>query len=526
MTTYYISLAGNDSNSGNSPSSPWRTIGKVDAGHYQAGDRILFQGGQTFSGSLNFAANSWSATAAAANPVTIASYGTGSATINSGVAGGFLAHNVAGFDLENLNFIGNGSANVNGVTLLNDLPGNVKLNNVYLNNLNVSGYGANGVLVDGENGSSGFNHVNISYVTAHNNTGNAGSCTAGIQVTSGANYSFGDKNAANQNVWIGHCTSYSNSGTAGYSSWSGSGIVMSNVSGGFIDNSVAANNGAHSIGTVGIWAFDANNVTIQYNEAYGTMTNNGSDGDGFDLDGGVTNSVMQYNYSHDNAGAGYLIYSYNDGYVTGSSNVTARYNISQNDVRSKDNWYGSITIGSDGGTLTGVNVYNNTLYQSLGSATYAAAIEGSSANSIHALLANNIFYATNSSRLIKDPAGSRNVSFEGNDYYSAGAFSAIWGSTNYASLDSWRQATGEETVLGKSVGTTANPLLGNPGGGGITGGYNPAFLGAYDLLSGSPMYGAGLNLNALYGINVGTHDYYGNQLSSSGFDIGAFQHRA
>ena len=207
-----------------SPSSPWRTIGKVDAGHYQAGDRILFQGGQTFSGSLNFAANSWSGTAAAANPVTIASYGTGSATINSGVAGGFLADNVAGFDLENLNFIGNGSANVNGVTLLNDLPGNVKLNNVYLNNLNVSGYGANGVLVDGENGSSGFNHVNISYVTAHNNTGNAGSCTAGIQVTSGANYSFGDKNAANQNVLIGHCTSYSNSGTAGYGS--GQAVVL------------------------------------------------------------------------------------------------------------------------------------------------------------------------------------------------------------------------------------------------------------------------------------------------------------
>lgn len=526
MTTYYVSLTGNDSNSGTSPRSPWKTIGKVDAGHYQPGDRIVFEGGQTFSGSLSFTANSWSSTPAAANPITIGSYGTGSATINSGSAGGFLASNVAGFNLENLNFVGNGSANVNGVSLVNNLPGNVKLNNVYLYNLNVSGYGANGVLVEGDNGSSGYKNVHISYVTAHNNTSNAQSCTAGIQVTSDTNYGFGDTNAANENVLIDHSISYSNSGTQGYAYWSGSGIVINNVNGGVIQNSVAANNGAKSVGTVGIWAFDANNVTIQYNQSYGTMTTNGSDGDGFDLDGGVTNSVMQYNYSHDNDGAGYLLYSYNDGIVAGSSNVTARYNISQNDVRSKDNWYGSITIGDDGGTLAGVNVYDNTVYQSLGSATYAVAVEGSSASSIRALLADNIFYATNGSRLIKDPAGSRNVSFEGNDYYSTGPFSAIWGSTNYTSLASWQKATGEETLSGKLVGTTANPMLDDPGGGGITDGYNPAQLTAYELLGGSPMYDAGLGLNALYGINVGTHDFYGNALPSSGFDIGAFQQRA
>jgi hypothetical protein len=504
MTTYYVSTAGNDSNSGTSPSSPWRTITKVNAGHYQAGDRILFEGGQIFSGSLSFTASSWSATAAAAHPVTIGSYGSGSATINSGAAGGFLAHDVAGFNLENLNFVGNGSTSANGVRALNDLPGNVKLDYVYMYNLNVSGYGGDGVLVDGENGSSGFKNVNISYVTAHNNTGHSGSGTAGIIVTSLANYGFGDKNAANDDVLINHCVSYSNTGTAGNSNWSGSGIMLANVNGGAIQYSVAADNGAHSWGTVGIWAADANNVTIQYNESYGTMTTNGSDGDGFDLDGGVTNSVMQYNYSHDNAGAGYFVYTYNDGYVTGSSNLTVRYNVSQNDDRTKDNWYGSITIGDAGGTLTGVDVYNNTVYQSLGSGSYTATIEGSSASSIHALVANNIFYATNGSGMIK--GGSPYVSFVGNDYYST--------------------ATEEAKSSSALLGTTANPLLDHPGGGGIiTEGYDPADLGAYELLSGSPMYDAGLNLHALYGINVGTHDYYGNSLPSSGFDIGAFQQR-
>jgi len=500
----------------------------VNARHYQAGDRILFQGGQTFLGSLSFTANSWSASAAATNPVTIGSYGTRHATINSGAAGGFLAHNVAGFDLEDLNFVGNGSTNVNGVRVLNNLSGNVKLNYVHLYNLNVGGYGADGVLVDGENGSSGFKNVYIGYVTAHNNTGHSGSGTAGIIVTSDANYGFGDKNASIQNVLIDHSVSYSNSGTAGNANWSGSGIMMANVNDGTIQYSVAYDNGARGSspagGPVGIWAADATNIKIQYNESYDTMTNNGSDGDGFDLDGGVTNSVMQYNYSHDNAGAGYSAYTYNDGYVTGSKGITVRDNISQNDVRSKDNWYGSITIGDDRGTLTGVNVYDNTVYQSLGSSIYAAAIEGSNASSIHALLANNIFYTANGSRLIEDRAGSRNVSFEDNDYYSTGPFSAIWGSTNYTSLASWAKATGEETLSGRLVGTTANPMLDDPGGGGITDGYNPTKLAAYELLSGSPIYGAGLNLHALYGINVGTHDYYGDPLPSSGLGIGAFQH--
>lgn len=42
---------------------------------------------------------------------------------------------------------------------------------------------------------------------------------------------------------------------------------------------------------------------------------------GFDLDRGVTNSVMQYNCSYDNDGAGYLIYQYEGARPLGN-NVT------------------------------------------------------------------------------------------------------------------------------------------------------------------------------------------------------------
>ena len=53
----------------------------------------------------------------------------------------------------------------------------------------------------------------------------------------------------------------------------------------------------------------------------------------------MTNSVMQYNYSHDNDGAGYGLYQ---GSTSAPwSNNVVRYNISQNDGRK--NGYGAIT---------------------------------------------------------------------------------------------------------------------------------------------------------------------------------------
>ena len=56
---------------------------------------------------------------------------------------------------------------------------------------------------------------------------------------------------------------------------------------------------------MGIWTYNSNDVLIQYNESYDNKAGH-IDGDGFDLDGGTTNSILQYNYSHDNDGAGIL----------------------------------------------------------------------------------------------------------------------------------------------------------------------------------------------------------------------------
>lgn len=83
----------------------------------------------------------------------------------------------------------------------------------------------------------------------------------------------------------------------------------------------------------GIWAWDSNNILLQFNESYANRTI-GVDGDGFDFDGGVTNSVMQYNYSHDNDAAGFLLAQYAFA-PQAMKNIVIRYNISENDCRRK-----------------------------------------------------------------------------------------------------------------------------------------------------------------------------------------------
>ena len=91
-----------------------------------------------------------------------------------------------------------------------------------------------------------------------------------------------------------------------------------------------------SIDSVGLFVFDSINPTVQYNEVYGTQTASSSDADGIDIDGGSQNAIVQYNYTHDNQGAGLLVNTYSDnsgggGAITNTDNVTIRYNVSQND---------------------------------------------------------------------------------------------------------------------------------------------------------------------------------------------------
>jgi hypothetical protein len=92
----------------------------------------------------------------------------------------------------------------------------------------------------------------------------------------------------------------------------------------------------------------------------------------------------------------------------------------------------------------------------------------------------------------------------------------------YSALDSWRTATSQERVGATPTGLTTDPSLTNPGHGGTIG--DPELLAnltAYTLLAASPVDNAGLNLRAVFGIDPGSHDFYGVALTPDAASIGA-----
>src|SRR5438093_3948493 len=76
--TYYVKTGGNDAASGTSIADAWSTVDPVNDRTFAPGDRILFEGGQTFAGPL------WPPSSGAPGaPITYSSFGTGRATIAS-----------------------------------------------------------------------------------------------------------------------------------------------------------------------------------------------------------------------------------------------------------------------------------------------------------------------------------------------------------------------------------------------------------------------------------------------------------
>jgi hypothetical protein len=77
---YYLdSNAGDDSNSGHSPTAAWRTIGKINSIALEPGDTVYFRRGQVWRETLEPSNGG-----AIGRPVTFAAYGNGAAPVITG----------------------------------------------------------------------------------------------------------------------------------------------------------------------------------------------------------------------------------------------------------------------------------------------------------------------------------------------------------------------------------------------------------------------------------------------------------
>ena len=519
LATYYVSPFGNDASPGITIHRPWQSVGRVALQSFKAGDQILFQGGQFFNGTI-FLSSDDKGTALA--PIKVGSYGTGRATIKSVAQSGFYAYNTAGISVSNLNFIGDGGSPEAkaGIAFYTDNITNTKHSFIRIDNVDVGWY-QHGVMIGGGYGSAGFKDVRVTNAALHDNF------KSGL-------FTFATNLNVHEQVYVGKVKAYNNTGVPFLAGTvplevTGHGIILGGVNGATVERCVAFNNGTKGDGGAGIWTYNSTRVTIQYCESYNNHTAGKRDGDGFDLDQNVSNSVMQYNYSHGNDGGGFITSTkFNN---TVHANNVIRYNISQNDARKLG--YGALNLW---GKLSYAEWYNNTVYLTPNGKTtnYAVRVHngGITANdtrSVH--FRNNIFYTTGSVPLVNVTTdqlnGSIDLKFQGNNYYSStGVYKFVWGATTYTSLTAWRTASGQEKVNGVATGFSVNPQFLAPGAGQTLG--NADLLKnvtAYKLKSTSPLIGKGLNMLTKFGVSSGGKDYMGTLLPQGGaYEIGAIEY--
>jgi hypothetical protein len=500
FSAYYISPSGSDSNSGTSPDAPWQTIDKVNASFFRTGDAILFQGGQTFTG--NIALNAQQEPGTGAAPITIGSYDSGRAIIQASdnTLCALTAYDDAGLTISDLVFVGSGSTanNTAGIYFLDDLPGGQPLGHVYITDVDVSGFGFGGIAFQGTNQTPGYIDVAVTYSRLHDN-GMAGFLT------------WGDPASISYfvtNLYIGHVTAFGNISNPSYPS-SGFGLLLKNVADAVVERCETFNNGPpNSSGPdagAGIVANTATGIVLQYNESYANTSGNQVDGMGFDFDRYVTASIMQFNYSHDNDGAGFV----DCGCMGPANYVTFRFNISENDAR---------RLGASGGILVygtpaNADIYGNTVFLAdNGTGQTAALYVNGYPSSVQ--VRDNVFVTTGGVPLVDVNLNPSGLTFQGNDYWpSDGTYAFDYEDATYPSLAAWQASTGQEMLDGSPVGFAVDPQLTAPGQGGTIG--NPDLLDtltAYRLLPASPLLGQGLNLAALFGLQTGTEDYYDNPL--------------
>lgn len=524
--TYYVSPNGNDSNSGTSSTSPWQTIAKVNSFIFPQGSTVSFQGGQTFTGCLVFNTTNVP-TSSSSTPFTVDSYGGGTATIQSDCTGTTAAavtiDNVSGFYFNGLKVV-NGTSTIYGI-LIENQTSNTPTQTIVVKNSEITGFApVSGSTNGGElwivgyamNGNNGpLNNIQILNNTLHG-------ATATSPDGAGVNgWGYGENIT---NVLVQGNTIYNMGMPA---STTAAGIVVNGWNGGTVQYNVVHDIGANVTscgGASGIEVYTSNNITVRYNEVYNvqpvpSLVAGACDFDGIDLDGGTTNSIAEYNYTHHNAGSGFLAYTKTaGGHVWGPN--TYRYNISENDdwAEAQNGLFAVVpNVPSNPLSIYGNTLFdNNTTQTSKTSSSACFHFDYSGgAWASGSIVADNICYMTNkdkygrSGNLYYNPNAQSGMNLSNNLYYVAGTPYWRWGGTTYSSFAAWVAA-----------GVESNPLYGDPlfsnGGGGATCNWNP-LLGngpqpcpaAYSLQTGSPALGAGVAV-----VNNGGKDYYQSPLTS------------
>lgn len=325
--TYYIDAAGgDDANSGLAATCAWRTLGHQQLRRLKAGDRVLLKRGGTYYGQLEL-----SGKGTAAQPVSIGSYGTGGLPAVVGTDTSMYAVRVYNSDyltLSDIEIVNQGSRRLAGRTGLKiqcsdyGLSRNIRIKGVTVRDVN-------GSLVKEQGGGSGILIVN---------EGKAVGSRFDSLLIDSCHILRCSRNAI---IWRGYYNRHDwlpNTNTVIRNNLieevPGDGIVPIGCENTLIEYNVMRNCPdilPPTEAAAGIWPWSCDDTVIQFNEVSDHKAP--WDAQGYDCDYNCRNTVIQYNYSHDNYGGMVLICD-NGGernYSIGNQKSTVRYNISIGD---------------------------------------------------------------------------------------------------------------------------------------------------------------------------------------------------
>jgi hypothetical protein len=397
--TYYISSSlGNDHNNGTSPETPWKTLDKINSTKLKPGQKVLFKSGDTWSGQLILNDNGTKNSI-----IVIDKYDKGSKPkINGWGEELYTLHlkNVEYITVRNLEITNQGDVRC---------PSRV---GVLVKAINIGE--RHGITLD----SLEIHHVNGSLVKAK------GGGSAILWENGGDSIKSRFIDLVIKNNYLHH-TSRNGIISKGYSlrnQWypslgviirnnlleqiPGDGIVPIATDGAIIEYNIMRNSPdvlSHEEAAAGIWCWSSDNTLIQFNEVSGHKAK--WDGQGFDSDYNCKNTIIQYNYSHDNYGGFLLICndgeSLGSGYNHGTINSIIRFNISINDgVRpyptEREGWFSPIMHIT--GPVNNIKIHDNLFVSNNKDDNIDKTIidmdNWGQAYPINTVIKNNVFYST------------------------------------------------------------------------------------------------------------------------------------
>lgn len=498
-TAYYVDCArGDDANSGTSASQAWRTIEKVNDAVFSPGDGIFFRRGTTCPGALQPTGSG-----ADGKPITIGAYGRGARPIidGGGSEAAFLLFNQQYWHILDLEVT---SGTVFGIHISGDDSGG-RLNHFRLTDLVVHDvYGGEvkskvtGLVVLSSGGENNIlNDVIVDGVTAYNTNQWGGIVVAGLA----GDYRL-DPPVLSTNITIRNSTVHD---------VYGDGIVLWGVQNGLVETSVAYATGLQpapaTIGTPSsIWTWMCYDCTVQNNESYDAHSPE-VDGGAYDVDWGTKNNLYQYNYGHDTDS--YCFSVFGAGGLT-TSNAVIRYNVCTNNGRDAGQAIGAgamLLSTWNGGTLDGVQIYNNTFYWDPPSIASALVNEATFTGTKTNFFKNNIVFSTAPWMI----STNTKLALDYNLYWYPGDKQTVWlyGDGIDTSFSDYQNGSGQD-----AHSLFADPRLNNPI-------YHEVGkpTSAFALLEDSPAIDAGSAVG-----DMGTQDFFGNPIPfGAGYDIGAHE---